>query len=502
MSLYGGIALPGCPDYENVRKLDQLPIPMIRRMMRLGVGLDIPYCHGLTSMLEKDMSELRVDIACEIPPDRLDEFVSKSFSIDDSTQAAVASRVLGPEAGFSYWSPINVESGDQIARLFYDVLNIGKNLQLKKTKGGDRISTGKKQLELLKKEHPVVELVLRYRERSKLRNTYTLKLPKIAVFHPRGKCCPVCELPHIADSWRVHTEILTTRTDTGRLASKNPNLQNIPARTELGRLVRQAFIPTPGHVLVACDYAQIELRLLAHCSQDPVMIQAFRDGLDIHLVTAMHAFGITNPLKVDKLLHRAPCKNVNFGIVYGLTESGLYDLMAITYATAGRPLPPEITPGWCGEFIRDWFGVYREVEPYMEKQYYRARRYGCTWTEFGRTRLVPEVKSVHKWIQSAGLRQAGNAPIQGTAADVMKVGMARVDNEVLVPLYEQGVWAWPLLPIHDELLSEVEEDYAEYVLERKGEEMGLSMTNEQTGRDLCRVPICSDGKVMDRWRKE
>lgn len=480
--LYGGIGLPGCPDYENIRKLDQLPVPMIRRMHRLGVAIDIPYLNDLTVMLEREMEDLRIDIACEIPPDKLDEFVGKAANVDD-------------------WSPINVESGDQLATLIFDVLGVGKGTNLKTTKGGDRLSTGKKQLELLKKEHPVIGLVLNYRERSKLRNTYTLKLPKIAVLHPRGDC-PVCELKHVADSWRVHTEILTTRTDTGRLASKAPNLQNIPARTVLGRLVRAAFIPTPGMVLVACDYAQIELRLLAHCSEDPVMIKAFRDGVDIHLATAMHAFGITDPAQVDKLLHRAPCKNVNFGIVYGLTESGLYDQMALTYATAGKPLPDYIDVSWCGEFIRNWFGVYKCVEPYMDKQAYRTRRYGCVWTEAGRVRLVPEVRSVHKWIASAGLRQAGNCPIQGLAADVMKVGMARVEREVLEPTLREGVWCWPLLPIHDEILVECEEDYAEYVLERMGEEMGLSMTDVDTNRNMCRVPIGSDGKVMDRWKKE
>lgn len=482
MSLYGNISLPGCPDLENMRKLDMLPIPMIRRMSRVGIAIDPPYFADLTARLNREMDDLRADIACEIPPDRIDEFIGKSADIDD-------------------WCPINIESGLQIATLLFDMLEIGRGKKLKTTKSGDRLSTGKKQLEVLKKDHPVIGLLLQYRERSKLVSTYTSKLPKIARLHPKGDC-PVCELRHVEATWRVHTTLTTTRTDTGRLASKNPNLQNIPAKTELGRLVRQGFIPTPGMVLISCDYAQIELRLLAHCAADSIMQDIFRRNGDIHVETAMHAFGFTNPAQVDKLLHRAPCKNLNFGIVYGLTETGLFDQMALTYATAGKPMPDYITEAWCKDFIQKWFGVYTGVEPYMDLQYYRARRYEKVWCQLGRIRRVPEVRSAHSWIRSAGLRQSGNMPIQGLAAGVMKIGMARTEDQVLHPLYTEGVWCWPLLPVHDELVIEAEGDYAEYILERVIEEFSLSMTDTSTGRNRCSVPIGADGKVMDRWRKE
>lgn len=483
MSLYGGISLPGCPDLANLQKLDMLPIPMIRRMSRLGIAIDPPFFADLTSRLEHEMEDLRADIAYEIPPDRIDEFIGKSSDIDD-------------------WCPINVESGPQIATLLFDMLEIGRGKKLKTTKSGDRLSTGKKQLELLKKDHPVISLLLQYRERSKLKSTYTSKLPKIAKFHPKGKSCPICELPHVESTWRVHTTLTTTRTDTGRLASKDPNLQNIPARTELGRLVRQGFIPTPGMVLISCDYAQIELRLLAHCAADAIMQDIFRRGGDIHMETAMRAFGFSDYSQVDKLLHRAPCKNVNFGIVYGLTSAGLFDQMALTYATAGVPMPFWLTEAWCEQFIRDWFGVYQGVEPYMNLQYYRARRYEMIWDQLGRIRRVPEVRSAYSWVRSAGLRQSGNMPIQGLAAGVMKIGMARTEDNVLRPTLSEGVWCWPLLPVHDELVIEAEEEYAEYILERVIEEFSLSMTDTSTGRNLCSVPIGADGHVMDRWRKD
>lgn len=482
MALYGGISLPGCPDLENLQKLDLLPVPMIRRMSRYGIAIDPPYFANLTARLLGEMDILRADIASEIPPDKMGIFLDKAHDIDD-------------------WCPINVESGPQLATLLFDMLDIGRGKELKKTKSGDRLSTGKKQLEVLKKEHPVIGLLLRYRERSKLVNTYTSKLPKIAKFHPRGKCCPVCELDHKVDTWRVHTELTTTRTDTGRLASKNPNLQNIPAKTELGREVRKGFIATPGYTLISCDYAQIELRLLAHCAADAIMQDIFRRNGDIHIETAMHAFGFTDPTQVDKLLHRAPCKNLNFGIVYGLTETGLYDNMALTYAIAGKDMPDYITVEWCKNFIRDWFGVYTSVEPYMDLQYYRAKRYEMVWCQLGRIRRVPEVRSVHSWVRSAGLRQSGNMPIQGLAAGVMKIGMARTED-VLTALLDAGVWCWPLLPVHDELIIESEEDYADYILQRVIEEFSLSMTDTQTGKNLCSVPVGADGKVMDRWIKE
>lgn len=476
--LYAGVRLPGKPDLDNVARLDMLPIPMIRRMQRAGMAIDVPFLRDLSRKLDQEMDDLRLEIACQVPAEKLEEFVRRSDSLED-------------------WNPINVNSSEQIAEILFDTLGLGKGRNLRRTATGDRISTGKKQLETLKNEHPIVQKVLDYRERAKLKTTYVDKLPEIARLHTKGEC-QVCGLWHWEDHWRVHTEITFTRTDTGRFASKNPNLQNIPARTRLGRAVRQAFVASKGKRIVGRDFSQIELRLLAHCADERHMIKVFQCGEDIHLSTAMRAFGIEDKSKVDKLLHRAPCKTVNFGIVYGLAAPGLYDNMAVTYATAGLPMPDWLTVEWCEKFIRDWFSLYPGVEPYMERQHYRARRYGVVWDIFGRVRRVPEVRSVHYKVQSAGLRQAGNMPIQASAAGLMKISMGELEEELQI-VYDKVV---PLMTIHDELLFEVDEDWAEAVNVLVGEVMDRAMTDRRTGKNLCRVPIESDGKVTERWMKE
>ena len=202
-----------------------------------------------------------------------------------------------------------------------------------------------------------------------------------------------------------------------------------------------------------------------------------------------------------KLLYRAPCKNVNFGVVYGLAGPGLYDLMCLTYAPAGLPVPEWLTLAWCEDFINKWFDLYPEVRAYMEMQYYRVKRYGIAWDMFGRTRRVPEMQSALKWIQGAGLRQAGNLASQAGNAGVMKLTMGEADGRLL-ELLDSGVWVWPLLTIHDELVTETEEDYADLVGEILGEVMDNVLTDKQTGHNYCRVPIQSDGKSMDRWIKE
>src|SRR6185312_6598748 len=240
MSIFGGISLPGQPDPENIRKLDLLPIPQIRRMMRMGIAIDREWLWELSSNLDLRKTELKKDICALIPEEALELFVS---STTDELN-------------------LNVESASQIAKLLFEVLLVGNGRRLKTTKDGKRLSTGKKQLETLKRDHPVIPLILEYRECSKLKSTYTDALPKVARLHPRTSHCDICGTAHLESHYRIHTEILTTRTDTGRLASKRPNLQNIPALTKLGREVRKAFIPQKGSKLVGYDFAQIELRLL------------------------------------------------------------------------------------------------------------------------------------------------------------------------------------------------------------------------------------------------
>lgn len=478
MSLYGGISIPGKPDLDNIRRLDLLPMSMIHDMHRYGIAIDKDWFSSLSSRLATEMTGLKGEICSYIPVEKLEEFIAKSNLDADDEHL-----------------PMNVDSGPQIAKLLFDVLGVGEGRQLKRTKGGDRVSTGKKQLETLKRTHPLVQRILDYRERAKLKNTYTDTLPNVAKLHKTGSCW--CGLKHWVDTWRVHTQFLSTRTDTGRFASKNPNLQNVSARSALGREVRKGFLASKNTKLVGADFSQIEMRIGAHYSQDTNLLRIFMEGLDPHTDTAKRAFNTDKP---DKLSQRDPCKNVNFGVFFGLNAPGLYDLMAVTYATAGMEMPDWLDQQWCSQFIEDWFQLYPGVREYLEQQYYRARRYGIVWTLFGRVRRVPEVYSVHKHIRSAGLRQAGNLPIQGSAADIMKLAMASIDKN-LKELRSQGVWAYPLLTIHDELQVEVEDDYAEFVRDMMCSEMMSVMTDTVTDKWHFRVPIMAEGKVSDRWEK-
>lgn len=294
MPLYGGITLPGHPDLENVRKLDLLPVAAIRRMQRYGFAIDREYCHDLSSEFRAGMVELEKDIVSYIPKDKLHVFAESTEEDGEEEEGADGNE-------------FNVASAEQIGKLLFDVLGVGTGKELKRTSGG-KISTGKAQLRDLEREHPVVPLILAYRERAKLISTYTDALPKIARFHPRGSCCPVCELPHRADTWRLHSEIVQTRAVTGRLAGRRPNLMNIPQRTELGSKVRAAFIASPGCKLVSADFSQVELRMMAHLANCSSMLDVYRRNGDIHVETAMACFGIDDPKKLDKISHRIPSK--------------------------------------------------------------------------------------------------------------------------------------------------------------------------------------------------
>lgn len=500
MALYGGVELVGKPSLENVRKLDLLPINQIRRMQRVGICFDIPYTTDLSFVLGSEMAELRKDISSYIPPDRLDQFSVLAAEIEEEQGSAT----------------INANSAEQIRTLLFDCLDVGRGKDLKQTTQG-KVSTGKKQLELCRDDHPVVPKVLAYRERSKLKSAFADSLPKKAKFHPVGPCCPVCELPHKYATWRVHTEITTTRTETGRLASKKPNLNQIPARTELGARIRAAFIASPGCRLVATDFSQMELRDLAHLANAKSMIDIYKADRDIHIATACaafgrdyaHYFGLTNKKKkkqaltdveISELDHftqfeRMPSKNLNFMVCYGASWKGLQAQLALSHIFWDEQQ--------CQDFIERWFGLYPEVKEYLELQAYRARRYGFVWTPCGRVRLVPEIKSYHNYIRSTGVRQAANLPIQGSNSEQLKLVMGESDD-YLLSLYDNGhgPWVWPLLPIHDEIICEAEEGPVADSLAVLMEHIFSNvMVDKDTGENLWRVPIKGESSVMERWKK-
>lgn len=481
MALYGGIHLATKPDLENVRRLDLLPMRSTMEMMRYGMALDIPHLEALTDTLTAEINELRYEICSYIPPEKLDEFIEKSnMDAEDD------------------YLPMNVESTKQMRKLLFEVLGVGKTRDLKLTKTGD-ISTGKRQMESIKKDHPVVRPVLKYRELSKLRGTYTVKLPRIAVWHNHGQC-KVCGLTHDAPTWRVHTEIMWTRTSTSRAASKNPNLQNIPARSKYGKETRKAFVASPGKVIVGVDFAQLQLRILADRARERKMIWIFENRKDPHTMTAAWTFEV--PEKDVKKDQRDPSKNVNFALVFGETPRGLFEqLVSDSYGKNDLDVPDWLTLEWCEQFFRKWHGIYVDVEPYMQQQYYRARRYGCTWDMFGGFRRIPEVRSVHRRKIAEGLRQAGNNPIQAPDGGMMKLAMAEVQYRIVVPLRAEGIWCQPLMTIHDELLVETDEAYGGLVKDMMVSVFENVLVDRETNENLFRVPITAEGVIMTRWGK-
>jgi DNA polymerase I len=495
--LYGGVTIPGMPDLTNCRKLDLLPISFIRRSHRIGICIDREYTWELGSKFSTEIASLEQDISSYIPPDRLNEFSDATGAIEDEEGSA----------------EFNASSAEQIGTLLFDMLDLRKmaeqaGLKLQETKTKGRLTTGKKQLEILQKlQHPVVPLVLRHRELKKLVSTYCVAMPKRARLHPRSACCPVCELAHSTDQWRIHGEMGTTRASTGRINHKNPNLGNLPVRTPDGQAVLAGFIAPPGHKLVTRDLSQIELRTLAHLSVTNSMIQIYLDNGDIHDKTARTIFDLPADVKPDKAKHRLPSKRVSFSIANGTTDKGLYLQLVMDYGSSKIPVPDWLTEDWCQWLLTQWLEAYPEVQTHFERQWYRARRYGMVWDLFGRVKLIPEVKSYHSWIRQSGLRQAQNMSMTSTAAGQLKLIMGKTDD-TLQRAYDAGVWCWPLLTIHDAVMVEVEEEHAEGVDELLAEDFDNCMRDVETGEEMFRVPIRSDGDVIDydetglsRWKK-
>lgn len=499
MSLYGSVTLSGKPDLENVRRLDLLPIPMIVRMERYGIAIDPGYLLRFSAELGEEMAALAKDIASYVPTPQLDRFVELSGEIEEEEGA--------PE--------INPSSALAIRALLYETLHVGRTRELRRTPKG-QLSTDKKQLELLRGDHPVVPKILEYRQRSKLKSAFADSLPLKAQYHPAGPSCPVCELAHAESTHRVHTRFLTTRAETGRLASRNPNLQQIPVRSDLGGRIRRSFLASPGTKLVSVDFSQIELRDLAHLANAKSMIQIYRDGKDIHMATACETFDrdYDHYFALSKLkesgqkllpeekadwnefaLHcRLPSKNTNFMIVYGATARGLQAQLSLSGLVWSEDQ--------CEDFIQRWFDLYPEVKDYIELQHYRAKRYGYVWDPFGRVRRVPEVHSTLGYIREQGLRQAMNMPIQSCSAGQTKLVMGELD-EVFDGLYrENDVWVWPLLTIHDQLIVEVDQLLAPVICQTMIDAFREVMHDRTTRVTLWRTPIESDGEILARWSKE
>lgn len=297
----------------------------------------------------------------------------------------------------------------------------------KKTKTG--YSTAADILEKLAPDYPVVNDILEYRGLTKLKSTYADGL---------ADC--------IAEDGRIHTSFNQMITATGRISSTEPNLQNIPMRMELGRLIRKVFVPKPGCVFMDADYSQIELRILAHMSEDEELIEAYRMSEDIHRITASKVFH--TPFEEVTDLQRRNAKAVNFGIVYGISSFGLSQDLSISRKEASA-------------YIEQYFETYPGVKRFLDNCIAKAKETGESRTMYGRRRPIPELSSSNFMQRQFGERVAMNAPIQGTAADIMKIAMIRVYDS----LKREGLKSRILLQVHDELLLEVWEDEVEKVRE-------------------------------------
>ena len=315
-------------------------------------------------------------------------------------------------------STFNINSPRQLGKVLFDDLGLKP---MKKTKTG--FSTSMDVLEELSKSHELPREILNYRSFYKLKTTYTDALPKLIN----------------ARTGRIHTSFNQTVTSTGRLSSSDPNLQNIPIRGEWGTKIREIFIADEGHMLVSADYSQIELRILAHMSEDESLIDAFKNSIDIHTRTASEIFGV--PLDAVTSDMRRAAKVVNFGIVYGMSAYGLSEALSITSKEAAV-------------YIENYFKKHAGVKRFMEHTIQTARQNGYVTTLLGRIRPLPEITSTNAPIRQQAERLAVNTPIQGTAADLIKIAMVRVSKA----LQARNLSAKMLLQIHDELLFEVPEN--------------------------------------------
>jgi DNA polymerase-1 len=394
----------------------ELPLmPVLVRMERNGVALDIELLGGMAHRLGEQLLKLEAEIYKNV--------------------------------GHQF----NINSPQQLSTVLFDELKL---TPARKTKGS--YSTGASVLEELRGVHPVIEFILDYRQLSKLKSTYIDALPSLV--NPKTK--------------RVHTSFNQTRTATGRLSSSEPNLQNIPIRGELAKEVRQAFIAPPGSELLAADYSQIDLRCLAHLSQDKSLLDAFHHDEDIHSATAAQVFGV-EPQAVTPEMRRV-AKTVNFGVIYGMSDYGLEQATGLSREEAAG-------------FIKAYFEKYPGVKNYLESTKEQARKKGYVQTILGRRRSIPEINSQNRQVREAAERMAINMPVQGTSADIIKVAMINLDREII----RRKLGSKMLLQVHDELILEVPEAELEDMRKLVPEIMSTALTLS--------VPLKVDIKVGKNW---
>lgn len=405
---------------HQIFSLVEMPlIPVLVDMEWAGIKLDVAYLHELSQRMRGDIRQLEQQI----------------YALAGET--------------------FNINSGIQLNRILFDRLKLSAEGLSKTTTG--RYSLAVDALEKLRDSHEIVQLILRYRHLAKLTSTYVDALPKLANVQTE----------------RVHTSFNQMGTTTGRLASSSPNLQNIPVRTEDGSEIRRAFVPEPGHTFIAADYSQVELRVLAHITEDPNLVQAFREEQDIHAATAAHLFGV--PLdQVDKNQRRI-AKTTVFGIIYGISSFGLAQRTSMSRSEAQA-------------LIDAFFARFPGVRAYMDSTLEKGRTEGYVESLFGRRRAMPDLVTRGPRRQAAE-REAINAPIQSTAADIMKLAMIKVASE----LQRHNLHARMVLQVHDELIFETPQEEVAQVCRIVREAMETVYT--------LKVPLRVDVEEGSNWEQ-
>jgi len=399
-------------------------VPVLVAMERSGVAIDVQLLSYMSNSLGKEMLRLEAEVY----------------------------NSLGHR--------FNINSSQQLSRVLYEELKLNELNELtkprkpRKTKSG--YTTEASSLEELKGTHPIVELILKYRQLAKLKSTYTDAF--CALVNPK--------------TGRLHTSFNQTGTTTGRLSSSEPNLQNLPVRTELGGKIRQAIIAEPGWELLSADYSQIDLRVLAHISQDTELIATFLRDEDVHTATASRIFNVAED-KVTSEMRRV-AKTVNFGVIYGMSDYGLEQATSFSREEAG-------------EFISAYFEKYPGVRKYIEDTKKQAYEQGYVQTVMGRRRYIPEIKSPNRQVREAAERMAINMPVQGTSADIIKIAMVNLHRD----MEKRALRTRMILQVHDELLFEVPPGEMEPMKDLVSQIMPQALE--------LRVPLKIDIKTGKNW---
>lgn len=460
---YGGVRLLGeGPSLRNIARLDAGALPMAHAMQTRGLQVDLSHFAKMETVLTQDMERITEEVR------------------------GIAGHYL------------NLGSPDQVSHFLFKELGL-KQARSKFTPTGSRESVDKEVLVAVQHEHPAVAKIIEFKQIEKLRGTYVVPIPRLATKISHG-------------IWRLFPHFKTTRVPSGRYAADDPNLLAMPNRTKRGREVCEGFITDPGWCYLSVDLSQIEPRTVAHRSEDPKLMEVYHNQEDIYSDFAIGAFRLPDKRfkdaegwhypGVDKKNHRFPSKTCTLASIYRVTSKGLVEQMPVVCTHCGVEAKDHQAEAclsgfralWqeenCQDLINSFYLRYLRITNMQRMDDARAKRWAYIWDDWGRLMHTTAVRSVHPWVTSAALREAGNMPIQGFACGVFKLGMAESFDTLRAAQYYGDCW-YPLLPVHDEILSECREDVAEEIGEH------IAEVFRHTVR--LRVPLDADYASAPTW---